>query len=434
MVPLPSPDVARSEDPTPQREPSRSQNQERPLSPTQNARHHVFRAIKLTGFNNAALNVLFVENTAPEAAVGGRETYWSHSGDFFLYYSGANNTWAAGKAKRLTQVREGKNNGVAHSPDGFELWPVAPAPTRESWREWDPQAAKWTIRKGAGVETRGKWRKKDAPCEKGVQTDPQRDDLGQSTQMRSAQEPLRRFIPVAPRSPNCLGPGVPRVHSCTREELESAVRWGHEDLWAPPTYGRHARRTIVAAIALMLHRPQTRDGRERPLGGALICIAPSNTYKSVFGTSASNDPSYIDAGGRVYGEGPSIEESDDGYMTRLLRGMHASDRRFLDAFAEFSAHTGDGRWPLDHPDVAARGRPKDGALLLATSGHRLKCAAKLLGLPPLQLRDATLQALEPGLAFAWKVVDACVLVRPSDNGTISFIVRQGDTLNVVHVL
>jgi len=129
----------------------------------------VSRAVKLTGFRNLALNELFVENREPEFHISGAETYWSYGGDYFLYRSPATNTWGAAKARRFAQVREGRSNGVAHSPEGFEIWQLKT--TKKAWREWDTELRQWTARPGSGVESRGKVRKKDGPVEKAVQTE-----------------------------------------------------------------------------------------------------------------------------------------------------------------------------------------------------------------------------------------------------------------------
>merc|ERR1711972_254671 len=131
----------------------------------------VFRGVKLTGFRNSGLNELFVENADDEFMINGRETYWSSSGDYFLYRSESTNTWGAAKAKRFKQVRDGSSNGVAHSPENFEIWQTAAMLAKKAWREWDAEENKWVTRQGSGVESRGKVRKKDAPFEKGTQTE-----------------------------------------------------------------------------------------------------------------------------------------------------------------------------------------------------------------------------------------------------------------------
>jgi len=207
----------------------------------------------------------------------------------------------------------------------------------------------------------------------------------------------------------------PRMQACTREELESAVRHGSTDIWIPGTYSRHARSTLLEAIKLVCVHAR---------GGAFVCIAPPDSFRSVFGDTCAKSRSEIDKE-----TGPSIKVSDGGYMTDKLKGIHISDPQFADLFAEFSTHTADDRWPADHPDPQARSRPKDGALLLATSGYRLKCAVKLLGLPASHAWRHVGTKHEAAMACAWAVEDACVLVR-SDGGTVSFLTRVADSLEV----
>ncbi|CAE7644919.1 SKI2 [Symbiodinium pilosum] len=127
------------------------------------ASRQYFKAVKLGGFQNPHLNVLFVERPAREFQVNERETYWPASGYYFIYRSRSTNTWGIAKAKRFEAVKESKSNGVAHSPEGFELWLEAnerqPA-QRKNWREWDLQLGKWVSRSEAGVISRGKVRPK----------------------------------------------------------------------------------------------------------------------------------------------------------------------------------------------------------------------------------------------------------------------------------
>merc|ERR1712039_103264 len=137
--------------------------------------HVVLRGVKLRGFECAQLNVLFVEHPDPAFRVGGRETYWAISADYFLYRSQATNTWGIGKAKRFEAIQNGKSNGVAHSPEGYEIWDTQNANTealaKKGWREWVSESGKWVTRAGSGVENRGKVRPKISPCEKEVQTE-----------------------------------------------------------------------------------------------------------------------------------------------------------------------------------------------------------------------------------------------------------------------
>lgn len=124
------------------------------------------RGVKLGGFQNQELNVLFVEKTDPRLVVNGRETYWPASAAFFIYRSVGTKTWGVGKAKRFQQIKENKSHGIAHSPESYELWldvneiPTTPSNSKKDWREWDAETNKWVHRPGAGVLSRGKVRPK----------------------------------------------------------------------------------------------------------------------------------------------------------------------------------------------------------------------------------------------------------------------------------
>lgn len=150
-----------------------------PVSPpTASARpqHVVLRGIKMHGFSTPQLNVLFIEGREASTKVNGRETYWTEANDYFLYYSKATDTWGLAKARRFQAVIDGTSNGVAHSPEGYEIWEDANGRKRATrtlgnWREWDNKAGKWMPRANSGIEHRGKVRPKVVPLEKAVQTD-----------------------------------------------------------------------------------------------------------------------------------------------------------------------------------------------------------------------------------------------------------------------
>jgi len=148
----------------------------------------VYRGVKLGGFNRRELNDLFVEKTQAAFEVNGCPSYWTASGDYFLYYSRSTRTWGVGKAKRFEDVKMQKNNGIAHSPQLCDLW--SEQPTR-GWTEWDSSNGKWVMRPGSGVESRGKVRplpqnspKENAEVQteyeqasKQTQTEPNPDDI-----------------------------------------------------------------------------------------------------------------------------------------------------------------------------------------------------------------------------------------------------------------
>merc|ERR1712048_771642 len=116
-------------------------------------------------------------------------------------------------------------------------------------------------------------------------------------------------------------------------------------------------------------------------------------------------------------------------MTERLRAIHVSDRRFAVAFSEFTQPNDNDRWPVDHPDEGARGRPKDGAFLLSTSGYRVKCGAKLLGLAPTGVWPNMGTKHDAALSCAWAVRGSFVFV-VSSNGSRHLALRNKDSLHV----
>lgn len=177
-------------------------------------------------------------------------------------------------------------------------------------------------------------------------------------------------------------------------------------------------------------------------GGALVFIAAARAFASVFDDSSLSR-------GRLRSEGsllscsnscaasvclaPALRTSDGGYMTSRLLCIHISDPQFVAAFKEFTGHSETDRRPLDHADEAARGQPKDGAFLVDTSGFRLKCATKVLGLPPPIKWDGVGTKHEAALAVTWAVPGCVALVR-SDVGSVHCIVRDRAVLTVYKVL
>jgi len=110
-------------------------------------------------------------------------------------------------------------------------------------------------------------------------------------------------------------------------------------------------------------------------------------------------------------------------MTGRLRGLHISDPGFADAFGDFTEHSDNDRWPEDHPDVNARGQPKDGAVFLNEEGYCLKCAVKVVGFRPPAKWEGVGTRHEAALACAWSIHRSVILVR-SDSGKIHGLVRQ----------
>jgi hypothetical protein len=68
------------------------------------------------------------------------------------------------------------------------------------------------------------------------------------------------------------------------------------------------------------------------------------------------------------------ETTDSGYMTNLLHGKHIGLGEVQQKMLDFTAHTQNDCWPLDHPDRNARGKAKDGAFLVHPNGIIAKCS------------------------------------------------------------
>jgi len=198
----------------------------------------------------------------------------------------------------------------------------------------------------------------------------------------------------------------PRLHVCSRPEFESVVAGApcFDDF--PRVNCSMTRRTLLQAIELLF---------DHAAGGALLCVADAEAFRHVFDSGMP---------GR-----PTAQACDQGYMTERLRGAHISDPRFAAAFREFTRHSDNDRWPLDHVDERARGRPKDGAFLVSRSGYRIKCAAKLLGLAPSATWANMGTKHAVALACAWEVPGCFVFVR-SDGGARHVVVRRRGSLHV----
>jgi hypothetical protein len=208
-----------------------------------------------------------------------------------------------------------------------------------------------------------------------------------------------------------------RTHYCHRDEMEEAIIGeGVPKTTFPLIACPKTRETLKAALNLIVDHAR---------GGAFIVIAEKRAFYEAFNNElAPSTPSNS--------TGPTARSSDENYMTKRLRGIHISDARFAEAFGDFSLHTEADRWPLDHEDEAARGRPKDGAWLLSTTGYRVKCAAKLLGFSTVATMANVGTKHEAGLSTAWGVQNSFVLIR-SDSGDICLIVRHQNELQVYQI-
>lgn len=106
-----------------------------------------------------------------------------------------------------------------------------------------------------------------------------------------------------------------------------------------------------------------------------------------------------------------------GYMTQRLEDVDVADPLFHEAIRDFSAHSHNDRWPDDHE---AHGLPKDGYMLLTHRGNRVKCAAKIVGLPTSPYRwdgVGTRHTTALGLCWALRFFPAVILVK-SDGGQV----------------
>lgn len=140
-------------------------------------------------------------------------------------------------------------------------------------------------------------------------------------------------------------------------------------------------------------------------GGCGFLIAPISAFMSV--KSRNIDFQVTDRN----------ENFPEGYMTEQLKDVHVGSSAFAAKLQEFAKHTDDDRWPPGH---AAAGLPKDGFVLLSSQGFRLKCAARLTGLPTPPFRwdnvgSRHLSAL--AACWAFRLQPSIVIVR-SETGKI----------------
>lgn len=172
-----------------------------------------------------------------------------------------------------------------------------------------------------------------------------------------------------------------------------------------------AKATICSAVGLICDCAR---------GGALVVVARASSFQQVF----EHDD-------RMFK--PVICSCDEGYMTDLLRNCHVTDPRFAEVFRDFTEHSASDRWPSDHPNPAARGQPKDGAILIDVSGYRTKCAAKILGLPPTEGWKGVGTRHATALACACYIDGAVVLVR-SESSIIHGLFRHAGSVHAYRLL
>jgi len=121
----------------------------------------------------------------------------------------------------------------------------------------------------------------------------------------------------------------------------------------------------------------------------------------------------------------------NGYMTERLRDVPADSAAFLEAMQAFTLHSDNDRWPKGHE---ASDMPKDGFTLIdGNSGLRLKCAARMVGLPlpPYQWDNVGTRHLA-ALAACWafRFGPSIVMVR-SDSGKIHVLHAFDETHGLV---
>jgi len=205
------------------------------------------------------------------------------------------------------------------------------------------------------------------------------------------------------------------VRTCSRVELEDHLLIHMaRHIASPSCVG-----TIRHAITLIC---------EHAKGGTLLVVAPKEAFNAVFQNRIADCGSSLCTADCDCG--PSLCTADGGYMRQLLRGIHLSDDRFIKAIEHFTEHSDSDRWPQDHVDVAARGQPKDGAFLIDTSGYRVACATKVLGISSPKKWHNVGTRHEAALSCAWYVRAAIALVR-SDNGGVHGIIRRNNELVVL---
>jgi len=203
------------------------------------------------------------------------------------------------------------------------------------------------------------------------------------------------------------------ISTCSRQELEGAILAGKWAGFPLPLSSAQEKATLLAAIHLVCDRAQ---------GGALLCVGQKHNFDKVFGAAAPG----------LHGAMACLTTSDGGYMTKLLKHVHIGDERFAAAFAAFTEPSEDDRWPANHPDPQARGKPKNGAFLMSPSGYRLKCAVKILGITPPRSWTGGGTRHEAALACASAVQDCYVLVR-SGGGAVHVVFCYKDALQVIQL-
>jgi len=108
------------------------------------------QTITLNGFVKSDMNIKYVERRQLEFTVNDCETYWSESGEYFIYWCQKETRWKGSRASDLPEVQGGRNCGFVGSPLGADI--LSPSFSK-GWYEYDGTA--WVLRPNAGISSIG---------------------------------------------------------------------------------------------------------------------------------------------------------------------------------------------------------------------------------------------------------------------------------------
>jgi len=108
------------------------------------------QTVTLSGFVKEEINSRYVERRQLEFTVNDRDTYWSVSGQFFIYWCIKENRWKGSRSSDLPEIQGGRGCGFVASPIGQNL--LAPS-LAKGWHEWDGEG--WVLRPSAGISSSG---------------------------------------------------------------------------------------------------------------------------------------------------------------------------------------------------------------------------------------------------------------------------------------
>lgn len=105
------------------------------------------RAVVLAGFENATLNVQFIERRQPVLMVNNHETFWSVDCELFIFWETKESRWKVALANDFKHNRAGGSKALAAAPESQDI--LRQKSLLTGWHEWDGSA--WIKRKEAGV-------------------------------------------------------------------------------------------------------------------------------------------------------------------------------------------------------------------------------------------------------------------------------------------